>query len=202
MDGRWKRAILAALPERAERVLDLACGTGIVLEQLAKRYPDAELVGVDLTEEYLDVARAKLAKIGVAATLVHANAETAPLEGKFDTVCSSYLPKYVDADRLIDHLTPHVAPGGTVAFHDFTYPKGLVPRWGWRVWMHLLSTGGRRVFPAWEKAFDKELMHKIVRSRWPKEFAAALTRRGYEDVTIQALSSRMATLVSARMGRA
>lgn len=198
LDAYWKRRILAALPERANRVLDLACGTGIVLERLALRYPHAELVGVDLTQEYLDVAEAKLRRKGIQARLIHANAENVALEGHFDAVSASYLPKYVDADRLLTNLTPHVAPGGTVVMHDFTVPKALLTRWAWYGWMRLLATAGRRVFPAWDKAFDEELLHFIVRTRWPRFFAQAFERHGYVDVERQSLSGRMATIVAAR----
>ena len=198
LDGYWKRRMLAVLPERATRVLDLACGTGIVLERLARRYPDAELVGVDLTREYLDVAGTKLGRKDIDARLIHANAETVAFDGRFDVVSASYLPKYVDAERLLANLTPHVAPGGTVVMHDFTYPKVLLLRWAWYGWMRLLATAGRRVFPAWDKAFDDELLHFIVRSRWPRSFVRAFEQHGYVDVTCEPVSGRMATIVSAR----
>lgn len=198
LDGWWKRRMLATMPPRAARVLDLACGTGIVLERLARRYPGAELVGVDLTQEYLDVAEAKLRRLGIQAELIHANAESAPLEGLFDAVCSSYIPKYVDPDTLLTHITPHVRPGGMVVLHDFTPPKTFVYRHVWRAWMRLLGTVGRRVFPAWEKAFDDELVTVIENTHWPRLVMASFVRHGYVDVESQELSARTSMIVSAR----
>ena len=198
LDGYWKKKLLAAMPDRAERVLDLACGTGIVLEKLAKKYPDARLVGVDLTEEYLAVARAKLTERGIDAELIHSNAETAPLTGSFDAVCSSYIPKYVDPIALLERITPHLEPGATVVLHDFTYPKTWLYRRVWRVWMWMLNTFGRRVFPAWEKAFDAELVTVIRNTHWPRAFMDAFARFGYVDIQRTNLSARSAMLVSAR----
>ena len=198
LDSNWKKKILAMLPERADRVLDLACGTGIVLEKLARKYPGAELVGVDLTQEYLDVAAVKLGEKGITAELIHANAESAPLTGLFDAVTSSYIPKYVDPDQLLASITPHVRPGGIVVLHDFTYPKTLVYRPVWHAWMWLLGTAGKRVFPAWEKAFDAELVTVIKETHWPRIFTETFGRHGYVDIQSQELSARSSTIVSAR----
>ncbi len=198
LDGYWKRKLLASMPETAERVLDLACGTGIVLEKLARKYPGSQLVGVDLTQEYLDVAKAKLAAMGVEAELLHANAESAPLTGAFDAVCSSYIPKYVDPDRLLDCITPYLRAGAKVVLHDFTYPKTWLYRKVWRVWMWSINTIGPRFFPAWEKAFDKELVTVIKNTHWPREFMAAFERHGYVDIKRQNLTARSSMIVSAR----
>ena len=198
LDGWWKRRMLATMPPSADRVLDLACGTGIVLERLARKYPEAGLVGVDLTQEYLDVAERKLRGLGIQAELIHGNAESAALTGRFDAVCSSYIPKYVDADTLLAHITPHIRPGGVVVLHDFTMPKTLVYRGVWRAWMGLLGTVGRRAFPAWEKALDRELVTVIQNTHWPRLFMDSLGRHGYVDVQGQRLSARSAMIVSGR----
>ena len=202
LDGYWKKKLLQAMPDTATRVLDLACGTGIALEKLARKYPEAKLVGVDLTQEYLDVAQAKLAELGVQAELIHSNAETAPLTGSFDAVCSSYIPKYVDPDALLGTITPHLAPGAKVVLHDFTRPKTWFWRKVWRVWMWMLNTFGRRVFPAWEKAFDEELVTVIRDTHWPRDFMDAFARHGYVDIERQNLSARSAMIVSARRPQA
>ena len=48
------------LPERAERVLELGCGTGNFTLRLAQRFPLAELTLVDAAPEMLEVARQRL----------------------------------------------------------------------------------------------------------------------------------------------
>ena len=40
------------------RVLDLGCGTGEITRRLAQRYPQAELLGIDILEANLERARA------------------------------------------------------------------------------------------------------------------------------------------------
>ena len=64
-DRRWKARMVESLPPvKAPRCLDLACGTGDLSFLLAARYPDGQIVGLDLTEaikteRYEDAARAR-----------------------------------------------------------------------------------------------------------------------------------------------
>ena len=43
-----KGVIDTAAPQPGERVLDVACGTGIVFENIVKRNPEGQNVGIDL----------------------------------------------------------------------------------------------------------------------------------------------------------
>ncbi len=67
---RWRAKALMALQRLMERtrpgksdlrLLDIATGTGDVAFDLARRFPKAEIIGVDLSAGMLDVARRKLA---------------------------------------------------------------------------------------------------------------------------------------------
>ena len=44
-------------PDEVDTVLDLGCGNGAKTARIAEAYPDAEIVGVDLSAEALSVAR-------------------------------------------------------------------------------------------------------------------------------------------------
>ncbi len=197
-DGYWKRRLLAHVPADARSILDLACGTGIVSRQLHEQAPQARIVGVDFTEEYLEVAREKFADTDADVTFLRSNAETVELEGEFDVVVSSYIPKYVDANALLDNIDEHVAPGGIVALHDFDYPHGMLARIAWRLHMGLVRRLGRRVFEGWDECFDRNLAALIRDSHWVKEYVNAFERHGYEAVRHEKLTFRMAGIVSAR----
>ena len=59
LDRRWRRLAAAGVKGTPTRILDLACGTGDFAFALARRFPAAEIVGVDLTPAMLEIARAK-----------------------------------------------------------------------------------------------------------------------------------------------
>ena len=196
LDKYWKRRLLERVPADATSILDLACGTGIVTQKLHERAPNARIVGVDLTEEYLEVARAKFADTDADITFVHANAETMEVPGTFDVVVSSYLPKYVKPEILLDRIEGLLEPGGLVALHDFDRPRGRIPRYIWRGHMWFLRVVGSRVWPAWTEAFDRDLETLICTSHWAKTYYESLLRRGYEDVRREPISFGTAAVVS------
>ncbi len=197
LDARWKRRVLAHVPESAERILDLACGTGIVTGMLREAHPRAQIVGVDFTEEYLAVARERFKGVE-EVTLIHSNAETMELEGSFDAVVSCYIPKYVDTDILLTRLEGHLNAGAVVALHDFDHPRGVISRVLWNTHMWALKTLGRRFFPEWDVVFDKNLARLIRESRWVKRYLAAFAAHGFADVAHEKLTGRLAGIVSAR----
>jgi ubiquinone/menaquinone biosynthesis C-methylase UbiE len=63
-EDRFKRELVRqAIIEKAQRVLDLGCGTGTIL--IKQLNPDLEVVGVDGDPKVLEIERAKAAKAGV-----------------------------------------------------------------------------------------------------------------------------------------
>ena len=58
-DLSWRRKAVALVNGEPSAILDLASGTGDLAFALARRFPNATIVGVDLTPAMLDLARAK-----------------------------------------------------------------------------------------------------------------------------------------------
>lgn len=68
------RGLLARLPSSADHLVDLGCGDGTVLLELASTVPEARLVGVDPTPQSIVNARAAAEKSGVDAAFHEADA--------------------------------------------------------------------------------------------------------------------------------
>ena len=52
----WKRKILEKIPPLPARIMDQASGTGILTFKIARRFPSSRVIGVELREEYLNIA--------------------------------------------------------------------------------------------------------------------------------------------------
>jgi 2-polyprenyl-3-methyl-5-hydroxy-6-metoxy-1,4-benzoquinol methylase len=90
------------------RVVDMACGAGIACVELAKRYPDARVEGIDLDEGAIDMARANARAAGVDVRF-HLRDATAPaLDGRFDLITMfdslHHLARPLDALRAMRAL--------------------------------------------------------------------------------------------------
>jgi SAM-dependent methyltransferase len=68
-------------------VLEIGCGTGLILEELAGRKKDIEISGFDLTEAMLSIARKRLDKFP-NVHLVHQNVTGLALDKQFDLAFS------------------------------------------------------------------------------------------------------------------
>ena len=101
------------------RVLDVACGPGIVAEALAR---DAgEVVGCDITPEMLDKARERCAKAGLANTrFTPGRAEALPFpDASFDVVVSrSAVHHFPDPSAAFREMARVVKPGGRIITVD------------------------------------------------------------------------------------
>ena len=108
-------------------MLDVATGTGMVAERLARRH-GARVVGLDQSSHMLDAARARLARSSELAdrvTLVQAQAEDLPFaDGEFDHLSFTYLLRYVDDPAAtMRELARVVKPGGRIAMLEFGEPE-------------------------------------------------------------------------------
>jgi len=92
------------------RVLDLACGTGLVLGELDRR--GCLVTGVDVSEPMLARARQRVS----GARFVRAAAEALPFDGgAFDAATCAQAFHWFDQAVALEELRRVVRPGGTVA---------------------------------------------------------------------------------------
>lgn len=121
MDGRWRRALAAAVREAgARRVLDLAAGTGDVTLELERALPGAHIVAADFCLPLLRLARTK----GVARC-VGADALALPFgDAQLDAVCVAFgVRNFPDRRAAFREAWRVLRPGGLFAMLEFSQPS-------------------------------------------------------------------------------
>lgn len=99
-----------------KRIIDLGCGTGRFTFLLEGEKP-AEILGVDLSDNMLQLAKKKAIKNGSAARFIKADASNAFTDEKFDLVFSSTLTHYVpDLDAFFINVSRMLLPEGQCVF--------------------------------------------------------------------------------------
>lgn len=102
-----------ALPEEAF-ILDAGCGTGEISSRLAELFPRARVLGVDIIDDHLDLARARYAALAPRLVFEHQSVYALNAgDASFDlTVCRHVLHAIPHADAVIAELARVTRPGG------------------------------------------------------------------------------------------
>jgi len=120
-----RAALTAAQVRPGTRLLDVATGSGNVALIAAKER--AQVVGLDLVPELLDVAHSRALAEGLDVEWVHGDAEALPFaDGSFDSVTSVFGVQFAPRHQITaDELVRVCRPGGTIGLVNWT-PEGLI----------------------------------------------------------------------------
>ncbi len=135
-------------------LLEVGCGTGRNLALAHKRFPDARLYGLDISQEMLISARKTFATKAILPDFRVADATAfTPCEfgaAGFDRILISYaLSMIPDWERAIDAAIAALNPGGQLHIVDFGQQEGL-PGWfrallqGWLTKFHVTPRANLR----------------------------------------------------------
>jgi demethylmenaquinone methyltransferase/2-methoxy-6-polyprenyl-1,4-benzoquinol methylase len=197
-DRLWKRKIIDKIPRRPRRIIDQASGTGILTFEIARRFPDCEVIGVELRDEYLSIAKEKARGLRIGnVRFILGRAEDVVPDGAFDCITSSYLAKYADLKTLLAQAGRMLRPGGLIIMHDFTYPPHSLFRSGWQTYLAILRLLGTKIYPEWRTAFY-ELPGFLRETRWLTESIALLTEQGFRNLEVETLTFGTSAIVTAR----
>jgi SAM-dependent methyltransferase len=128
-----------ALPE-SPRILDAGCGTGEIASRLARRWPLGEVLGVDVLEGSLRLARARHADLAPRLRFEQRSVYALGLaDGLFDlTVCRHVIQSIPHPEQALAELARVTRPGGRLHLLAEDYgmiffqPRRLDPAEFWR----------------------------------------------------------------------
>ncbi len=141
--------------KKPELVLELACGTGSATMELASRGYD--MIGLDLSEEMLAVAREKQVELGLSnVLLLHQDMTEFELYGTVDAIVClldsvNYIIDPKKLARMFDLCMNYLNPDGILIF-DFNLPYKFREVLG----QNTITVETDGVFCVWENAYDEE----------------------------------------------
>ena len=188
------KAVEATGLREGGRALDLACGTGSLTRDLAKRTgPTGYVLGMDFSREMLRAAQARPAP-NVEYRLGDATDLTGVADNSFDAATIAYGARNIpDLDALFSEMARTVRPGGKVVCLEIARPKGRLSATFYRLWFDRVvpRLGAMVSGDAWAYSYLPESVKEFVA---PGELADIMERNGLQNVTWRGFSGGIITL--------
>jgi SAM-dependent methyltransferase len=146
------------------RILDAGSGRGDFAIYLARRFPAAQVIGLDIDPACVERSRAIAAQLGLTNLAFQAgDLVTAAFDEPFDLVISiDVLEHIVEQEAAIRNLRQHLAPGGKYFFHVPTVRERPV-----------LFSAHLQSLHAWAEG------EHLAEERWPEEFIGVVRQAGF-----------------------
>lgn len=202
IDKGWRNKLVKFVKsKKSVKVLDLACGTGDLT--IALHRAGIEVVGMDIAEKMLEVAKVKNSKLDSsnipAPEYLLASADLIPMpDNSFDAVTIAFgIRNFENRKKSLHEIRRVLSNEGYLCILEFASPKNLLWRGVFNLYfLNLLPLIGRLVS---KDANAYSYLPDSVRS-FPQyeEFCKELLEIGYSDIKFRSLTGGVAVLYTAK----
>ena len=198
IDRVWRRRVVGEV-RRAKpgRILDVATGTGDLAIAMARRIRDVQVLGVDLSEQMLAVARRKIEARGLDGRIVldRGDAERlAVADASVDVATVAFgVRNFGDLGAGLRELARTIKPGGKVVILEFSRPRNRVFRALYEFYSYkiLPRIGG---LVSRDKRAYEYLPASVGEFPAPEEFMGMMARAGFRNCRARSLSFGIAQI--------
>lgn len=198
IDRVWRRRVVGEV-RRAKpgRILDVATGTGDLAIAMARRIRDVQVLGVDLSELMLAVARRKIEARGLDGRIVldRGDAERlAVADASVDVATVAFgVRNFGDLGAGLRELARTIKPGGKVVILEFSRPRNRVFRALYEFYSYkiLPRIGG---LVSRDKRAYEYLPASVGEFPAPEEFMAMMARAGFRNCRARSQSFGIAQI--------
>ena len=202
IDKLWRRKTAKIVAKsQPKNILDLATGTADLAIELAKRNPQAHIIGVDISEKMLDIGKTKIIKQNLESQieLQLGDAAALPFENNsFNAVTVAFgVRNFEDLERGLTEIHRILKPNGQAFILEFSMPERFPVKQAYLLYFkHILPSIGRWISK--DAAAYRYLPESVERFPKPDRFLDLLAAKGFKDLEKKALSLGIATIYSAK----
>ena len=186
VDKGWrKKAVRQIIDTDAPlRILDVACGTGDFLIEIAeKANKESLLQGIDISEEMMKIGREKIKKHGFTAKLEQADCEALPFDNDtFDRISVGFGVRNFEHLSLgIKEMCRVLKPNGKLGIRERSVPTNPFFRWCYKLYfLKILPAIGGWV--SGDKGAYKYLPASVLKFPAPPVFIDIMKEAGFKTV--------------------
>ena len=202
IDRVWRRRVMRIVRRaKAHKIMDVATGTGDLAIAMAKRVDRTQILGVDLSEEMLAVAREKVRKQGLEERIMLEKGDAENLvmvtDESVDAVTVAFgVRNFENMEQGLRELYRTIKPGGKLVVLEFSMPKNRLVRWIYRQYAHRLLPYVGGMISKDRRAYTY-LPDSVEEFPAPERFAEILKGVGFSKVRLRSQSFGIAYIYEA-----
>lgn len=193
---KWRKQATDKIIVGPDKILDLCCGTADWTIMLAKRYPHAEVTGLDFSQEMLKIAQQKIADSGVTnATLMTGDAMDLNFaDNSFDVVTIGFgLRNVPDANQVLREIMRVLRPGGQLICLEAFKVQTPIVKTGWKLYFNKIMPLMGKVFAKSQPEYQylDDSVNKFVSI---KQLAQMMQDVGFKTIEVDNLMFKAAAI--------
>ncbi|MCQ2266757.1 MAG: bifunctional demethylmenaquinone methyltransferase/2-methoxy-6-polyprenyl-1,4-benzoquinol methylase UbiE [Bacteroidaceae bacterium] len=201
IDRHWRRAALDTLKvHRPQRMLDVATGTGDFAILAARRLSPQSLLGVDLSEGMMAVARDKVAKAGLDGVISFQKEDCLNLSlptDSFDAITVAYgIRNFQHLEQGLSEMLRVLRPGGHLVIIELTAPRRFPMKQLFWLYSHVAMPLIGRIVSRDARAYTY-LPHTMEVFPQGEQMQQILQKVGFSDVQFKRFTFGLSTLYTA-----
>ena len=202
IDRIWRRRVMRIVRRsHAQKIMDVATGTGDLAIAMAKRVEGTHILGIDLSEEMLQVARTKIEKLGLSDRIeVHkGDAENLDIveSDSIDAATVAFgVRNFENLEGGLSEIYRTLKPGGKFVVLEFSIPRNRFIRWVYAQYSHRLLPRIGAMLSKDRQAYDY-LPDSVEEFPSPERFAEILRGVGFKDIKLRSQSFGIAYIYEA-----
>ena len=198
-DRGWRRRAVRRIVDTSNplMVLDVATGTADLAIAVARRAGEgSQVVGIDLSEQMLEVGRKKAA--GFPVNLMQGDAEALSFaDGTFDRVCVAFgVRNFENLAQGLSEMCRVLRLGGRLVVLELSYPDNRFLLWCYKLYAFKLMPAVGTLLTGNRNAFAY-LPASILRFPKPPEFLPMLREAGFSSAKARSLTFGVCRLYEA-----
>lgn len=197
IDKIWrKRAILSLKPFALRKVLDIATGTGDLAILIDKKLKPEAIIGCDISEGMMQVARNKCRKRGITNIRFEKEDCTALSypDNSFDAVTSSFgIRNFQELDKALGEMCRVLCQGGHLVLLELSTPTKFPMKQLFPIYARSIMPFLGRLFSKDTKAY-KYLPDSIASFPQGEVLEKSIRKAGFREVIFHRLTGGVCTL--------